>query len=367
MASVFPSRNQANLFEPFQRASNVGTISGTGFGLAIVKRSMLAHNGYIRVESTEGHGTTFTVTLPLKDASTEDRLFATGQRSFLSPGQDDHMESEADQRWLLEQAIETSSSGFIISDPRQEDNPIVYTSKGFKRLTGFLSEEVVGKSGRFLEGEDQDQPALKELYQAISEERECRVVLRNYHKDGHLLWIELQLSPIRSRAGKVLYFVGIQNDVSDRIRAAAALHQSEQKFKALVENSPDVIARFDRNGRYLYVNPTFEKLLGGNTSREQITGRTIAEVEFSDKRQTSFKDHLKKMFETGEDTSFEFTLKLPGQETEYFQVRLVPEFSSDGKEVISVLAIGRNITELKQTHEAPLVAPSEPGNSNTEP
>jgi signal transduction histidine kinase len=59
-----PAKDQARLFETFQRASNTGTIQGTGLGLAIVKDSVTAHGGRIDVESQEGVGTTFTVRLP---------------------------------------------------------------------------------------------------------------------------------------------------------------------------------------------------------------------------------------------------------------------------------------------------------------
>jgi PAS domain S-box-containing protein len=59
-----PEKDQARLFETFQRASNIGTIQGTGLGLAIVRDSVTAHGGRIDVESQEGVGTTFTVRLP---------------------------------------------------------------------------------------------------------------------------------------------------------------------------------------------------------------------------------------------------------------------------------------------------------------
>lgn len=60
-----PPEAQKRLFEPFQRAANVGEIPGTGLGLAIAKRSVELHGGQITVESQVGRGTTFTVTLPL--------------------------------------------------------------------------------------------------------------------------------------------------------------------------------------------------------------------------------------------------------------------------------------------------------------
>jgi len=59
-----PSHEQTNLFNPFERGSNVGQISGTGLGLAIVKNCVDLHGGTILVESEVGVGTTFTITFP---------------------------------------------------------------------------------------------------------------------------------------------------------------------------------------------------------------------------------------------------------------------------------------------------------------
>ncbi|WP_096606042.1 ATP-binding protein [Calothrix sp. NIES-2100] len=60
-----PEPDQKRLFQPFQRAENVGSIPGTGLGLAIVKKCVEAHGGEILLESKEGVGTTFIVVLPL--------------------------------------------------------------------------------------------------------------------------------------------------------------------------------------------------------------------------------------------------------------------------------------------------------------
>jgi len=71
-----PPEDQAHLFEPFHRAANVGTIPGSGLGLAITKKAVELHGGSIRVESTVGCGTTFTVTLPRAPAASISRSSA---------------------------------------------------------------------------------------------------------------------------------------------------------------------------------------------------------------------------------------------------------------------------------------------------
>lgn len=63
-----PEEDQPRLFEPFNRASNVGGIPGTGLGLAITRQAVDLHHGSIRVESQLGKGTTFTILLPALEA-----------------------------------------------------------------------------------------------------------------------------------------------------------------------------------------------------------------------------------------------------------------------------------------------------------
>ncbi len=264
----------------------------------------------------------------------------------------DYIDSSKEHWWLLERAIQASSSGIIIADATREDNPLIYVSKGFERMTGFLSEEVVGQNYRFLQCEDQEQAGLELLHQAQVEGQDCQVILRNYRKNGSLFWNELQLSAVRDQAGELVYFVGIQTDVSDRVKAQQALDHSEQKFKTLVENTPDAIAQFDRNGKYLYISPGMVKTSQGTLTPERIVGKNINEVGLSSERVAAFSQHLKLVLETGKPAGYETIQALPGRGPEYFQIQMVPEFTLDGKEVVSVLTIARNITELKLTNNA---------------
>ena len=121
-------------------------------------------------------------------------------------------------RRLLDRAVAASSNGIVITDPNVSDDPIVYVNPAFERISGYSAEEVGGRNCRFLQGEDRDQPALDELRGALREERECRVVLKNYRKDGTPFWNELYVSPVQDEEGKLTNFVGIQNDITQRRR-----------------------------------------------------------------------------------------------------------------------------------------------------
>jgi diguanylate cyclase (GGDEF)-like protein/PAS domain S-box-containing protein len=132
---------------------------------------------------------------------------------------------------LLYQAIAASSNGIVISDPRRSDNPLVYVNRSFELMTGYSAEEVLGRNCRFLQGSDGDQPVLNEVRAAIREERDCQVLLRNYRKDGTLFWNELRLSPVHDARGRLINFVGAQNDVTERKQAEEELQRAHDELE----------------------------------------------------------------------------------------------------------------------------------------
>ena len=130
-----------------------------------------------------------------------------------------------DKLRLLERAVTASTNSIVIADPNQPDVPLVYVNPAFERTTGYAAEEVLGRNCRFLQGKDRDQPALGELRTAVREGRHCTVVLRNYRKDGSLFWNELSIYPVRDDEGRTTSFVGVQNDITERIRTEEILSE----------------------------------------------------------------------------------------------------------------------------------------------
>ena len=131
-----------------------------------------------------------------------------------------------DKLRLLERAVTASTNSIVISDPNLPDDPLVYVNPAFESTTGYASKEVLGRNCRFLQGEDRDQPALGKLRTAVHEGLQCTVVLRNYRKDGTLFWNELSVYPVHDEERRrVTNFVGVQNDITERIRAEETLSE----------------------------------------------------------------------------------------------------------------------------------------------
>jgi PAS domain S-box-containing protein len=153
-----------------------------------------------------------------------------------------------DKLRLLERAVTASTNSIVITDPNQPDDPLVYVNPSFEKTTGYTAEEALGRNCRFLQREDREQPALRELRAAVREGRHCTVVLRNYRKDGTLFWNELSVYPVRDEDGDVANFVGVQNDVTERVRAEEVLMEMRRAERRRIARDLHDIALQDLAG-----------------------------------------------------------------------------------------------------------------------
>lgn len=137
--------------------------------------------------------------------------------------------------------------------------------------------------------------------------------------------------------------------IQERKRAQELLHKREQEFRALVENAPDPIVRYDRDGRRIYVNPTFERLFGKPAS--QLLGKTSAEISLGNQSVgTLAHQAICRALNNGVATEVELAWE-DGYCTEHcYQFRFAPEFDREGI-VTSVLSVGRDITDRKRAME----------------
>jgi PAS domain S-box-containing protein len=183
-------------------------------------------------------------------------------------------------RRLLDRAVAASSNGIVITDPKLPDNPIIYVNPAFEEISGYTAEEVRGRNCRFLQGGYHEQPALDELREALTEERECRVVLRNYRKDGTPFWNELYVSPVHDEDGLLTNFVGVQNDITERRRIEEVLRESEERFRATFEHAAVGAAHVGIDGRWLRVNRRLSEIVG--YEREELLERTFQDITHPD-------------------------------------------------------------------------------------
>ncbi|NDJ62341.1 MAG: PAS domain-containing protein [Chloroflexi bacterium] len=131
---------------------------------------------------------------------------------------------------LHDRALGASSCGITIADATQPDMPLIYINDAFERLTGYDRGAVLGRNCRFLQGDDRDQPQVDEIRDALRAGRDCKVVLRNYRKDGTLFWNELFMSPVYD-SGALTHYVGVQTIVTDRVQYQDQLLQKQRHLE----------------------------------------------------------------------------------------------------------------------------------------
>src|ERR1700684_2636169 len=102
---------------------------------------------------------------------------------------------------LFRRLVESSPEGVALIDAQGADHPVVYVNPAFEALTGYLSAELIGRHLRLLQADDREQDARHRLRDALSRGETCRVLLRNYRKDGSLFWNEMTSLPLRHAAG----------------------------------------------------------------------------------------------------------------------------------------------------------------------
>jgi PAS domain S-box-containing protein len=151
-------------------------------------------------------------------------------------------------------------------------------------------------------------------------------------------------APIRNDKGEITGGVLIFQDVTERRQAEALLHRRQEEFRALVENSPDIVVRFDREFRHVYVNPAVEVATG--IAVEAFIGRTNAEMGMPTELVKSWRETLQAVLDTRQEQITEFQFSAPSG-LKVYQARIVPEFSQDGS-VDFLLCVSRDITEYKR-------------------
>ena len=129
---------------------------------------------------------------------------------------------------ILTQILDGSVNGITLSDPDQEDNPIVYANKAFEKITGYSKEETVGRNCRFLHDQDKDQEELQQIRDALKIAKPVEVTLKNFRKNGELFYNRLSITPLFDSEGHLIYFLGVQYDVTEQVLA-------QQEIKKLTE------------------------------------------------------------------------------------------------------------------------------------
>ena len=292
--------------------------------------------------------------------------------------------------YLRNKALDVAGNGILIVDAQQPDLPIVYCNNAFTEITGYSLEEVFGKNCQFLQNDDRDQEAIITMAKAIQKGEACRVVLRNYRKDGTLFWNDLSITPLFNEKKKLTHFIGVQNDVTEIQNVNSQLEQyadkleenvanrtkeieatvqklvennliledqiletklaeskaqrSQDQFNAIAENFPNgFIVLFNADSQLVYLEG--EELKRMNLNKADFEGKYIDEISIFSKRQI---DQIKQdLFKTIAGNSLSYEVKFGDFS---YAVNTTP-LKSEEESIVWALFVYNNITEQKKVQE----------------
>ena len=166
------------------------------------------------------------------------------------------------------------------------------------------------------------------------------------HRDGYVTDVLYNASVYRNEAGEVEGVFAAARDITERKQAEEAFFEAQQIFRTLVEDSPDIIARYDRDCRRTYVNPTYLKV--AQMPREVLLESTPMQrsplpVSSADILQKL----LRKVLDTGVAEAVDIEWPMADNIDHWYNVYAFPEFDREGK-VAGVMTISRDITERKR-------------------
>jgi PAS domain S-box-containing protein len=160
----------------------------------------------------------------------------------------------------------------------------IYSNSSVEDLLGYTAGQIIGRG--FFEYLD---PMQIEEGEAIFAETLARqkpfknIVNRFLHRDGNIVILEASGRPIFGENGQLEGFRGVCRDITQRIRADDILRESEARYRALVETSPDSITLTDLNGIIKFVNERSVQLLGFN-SPEELLGKNCFDFIIPEER-----------------------------------------------------------------------------------
>ncbi|NCA22791.1 MAG: PAS domain S-box protein, partial [Crocinitomicaceae bacterium] len=170
---------------------------------------------------------------------------------------------------LLESVITHLNDSVVITDASKE-NKIVYVNDAFTKMTGYSSEESIGKNPSMLQGPKTDKAEILKMKKAIVNYESCEITTINYKKNGKEFWNNLSISPVADEKGNVTHWIAIERDVTEKVFSANEISNQKKFTEDILNNIPADIAVFDSSHNYLFLNPNAIK---DDETRQWLIGK----------------------------------------------------------------------------------------------
>ena len=249
---------------------------------------------------------------------------------------------------LLETAVDDATESVLITDSElDEPGPrIVYANPGFRAMTGYEPDEVMGKTPRILQGPETDPELLTELRRLLENGEPFFGETINYRKDGTPFVNEWSISPVYDETGVTTHFVAVQRDITTRKRVERALRASEQKYRTVVENVRDVVFRTDAEGQLMFLNPAWTDVTGYPV--EDSLGQPFGAYILNSNDESGHSAFQAMLCKERDFCRHEVQLKTHDEAPRWMEVFARPVFDDDGQ----IVSTSGTLHDVTKWHEA---------------
>ena len=283
-------------------------------------------------------------------------VMTKGVLQFVIPSAVDvthRVETEAQlraQRDITKTITDNATTAILMTDANRL---CTFVNPAAEAMTGYAAEELYGHTLHEMlhhtRPDGTPYPAEEcELDRALPNGKEIRdredVFVR---KDGTFFPVMCSARVLRNDDEPAGLVVEVR-DITAEIAQSAALRGRQRELQSLTDNSPDVLTRFDRNYRHVFVNAAIQRVAGRAPS--EFIGKTHAEINTPPHLVTEWQRVIGNVFATGEDQFVEFELDTPTG-VRFFEGRLVAERGDSG-EVEHALAVTRDRTVERASERA---------------
>lgn len=211
---------------------------------------------------------------------------------------------------LFQHALDAANNLVVLTDARRADNPIVFVNDFFLEATGYEEDEVLGRNCRFLQfrpdGSRDEQPERQELRTKIDAGESTAVLMRNYRKDGTLFWNELYITPLFDSNGTLTHFIGVQNDVTERVKAVREVREREALLRSFYDSAPVMMGVTElEEGTVTHRSANPSAAAFYERTPEEIVGKTEHELGYTEGESGRWKEHYLNALHSGEPVRFD--------------------------------------------------------------
>jgi PAS domain S-box-containing protein len=263
-------------------------------------------------------------------------------------------------------AVRATRMPMLITDPRQDDNPIVFANVAFSKLTGFEHHEIVGRNCRFLQGPLTDRAEVARLRDAIERCKPIELELLNYRKDGSTFWNRLLVSPVFDDDGALTYFFASQFDVTLERERLVRLEQDRETLEEKVARREvellvsaaklSFALNAGRLGSWTLSLDTgvLEASDGckenfGRPADQPFSYEDLQEAVHPDDRQMR-DDAVAAAVRDSTPLDIEYRIKTPQGEERWVQVRGQANYRADGTP-LTIVGVSQDVTERRRADE----------------